>query len=119
MAKNKKSTQTNNVRKNAWSVVSIWWGILVFGLLIPALFLATCLDINSYKKAVWAYVEDEKGKLEQFNKDLDAEIKKTEAEIRDLEDKIAKLEGVTYDFLDPLYNVITKLESYALAYFCA
>ena len=94
MAKKKKSTQTNIVRKNAWSVVSIWWGILVFGLLIPALFLVTCLDINSYKKAVWDHVEKQKNEIAAtLTAELNDEIAAVQSEINALQRDISKLEN--------------------------
>ncbi len=124
MAKKKKSVQTNVVKKNAWSVVSIWWGILVFGLLIPALFIATCLDINSYKKAVWAHVENEKttvadakedvlDKLDYANGEvsrLQAAISQSDANIAAIDGEIAALEAEIADldlsYLDELSNLL-------------
>ena len=96
MAKKKKQQLNNGrvvVKKSGWSVFSIFWGVLVFGLLIPALLIAVCLDIDTYKKEVWAHVEGEKKVIGEFNSQLELDINKLKDEITSLEQDNVRLQA--------------------------
>lgn len=93
MAK-KKNKPINVVRKNVWSMISVWWDVLVFGLIIPALFIVMSLDVYFYKNDVWAHVETEKTSvIAKLDEALEADIEVVEKASSDLKAENVQLEN--------------------------